>query len=136
MLATENWQKSKKILIISLISGVDVMITIFCDFRQFSEKIAFFSKTNVMLQFSHKLCFESKNAIFVGDVLAKKKLKITTSAPGRVRAATNLLDERCLSGSGRPASGRACHSERNVVLAERSSCHRSGQLELILLFII
>jgi hypothetical protein len=30
--------------------GVDVMITIFCDFCQFSEKkLAFFSKTNVMI---------------------------------------------------------------------------------------
>jgi hypothetical protein len=30
--------------------GVDVMITIFCDFRQFStKKLAFFSKTNVMI---------------------------------------------------------------------------------------
>jgi hypothetical protein len=33
-------------------SGVDVMITIFCDFRQFSaKKLAFFSKTNVMISF-------------------------------------------------------------------------------------
>jgi hypothetical protein len=31
-------------------SGVDVMITIFGDFRQFSaKKLAFFSKTNVMI---------------------------------------------------------------------------------------
>jgi hypothetical protein len=30
--------------------GVDVMITIFCDFRQFSvKKLAFFPKTNVMI---------------------------------------------------------------------------------------
>jgi hypothetical protein len=30
--------------------GVDVMITIFCDFCQFSaEKMGFFSKTNVMM---------------------------------------------------------------------------------------
>jgi hypothetical protein len=33
------------------IPGVDVMITIFCDFRQFSVKrSAFFSKTNVMIK--------------------------------------------------------------------------------------
>jgi hypothetical protein len=33
-----------------LLPGVDVMITIFCDFRQFSaKKLAFFSKTNVMI---------------------------------------------------------------------------------------
>jgi hypothetical protein len=31
--------------------GVDVMITFFCDFTQLSaKKIAFFSKTNVMIQ--------------------------------------------------------------------------------------
>jgi hypothetical protein len=30
--------------------GVDVMITIFCDFRQFlAKQLAFFSKTNVMI---------------------------------------------------------------------------------------
>jgi hypothetical protein len=33
------------------LTGVDVMITIFCDFRQFSaKKLAFFSKTNVMIK--------------------------------------------------------------------------------------
>jgi hypothetical protein len=33
-------------------SGVNVMITIFCDFCQFSaKKLAFFSKTNVMIKF-------------------------------------------------------------------------------------
>jgi hypothetical protein len=32
-------------------SGVDGLITIFCDFRQFSaKKLAFFSKTNVMIK--------------------------------------------------------------------------------------
>jgi hypothetical protein len=32
--------------------GFDVMITIFCDFRKFSaKKLAFFSKTNVMINF-------------------------------------------------------------------------------------
>jgi hypothetical protein len=37
-------------------SGVDVMITIFCDFRQFSaKKLAFFSKINVMIKFLQKL---------------------------------------------------------------------------------
>jgi hypothetical protein len=34
--------------------GVDVMNTIFCDFRQFSaKKLAFFSKTNVMIKILH-----------------------------------------------------------------------------------
>jgi hypothetical protein len=37
-------------------SGVDVMITIFGDFRQFSaKKLAFFSKTNVMNKLLHNL---------------------------------------------------------------------------------
>jgi hypothetical protein len=36
--------------------GVDVMITIFCDFRQFLAKIlAFFSKTYVAINFLHNL---------------------------------------------------------------------------------
>jgi hypothetical protein len=36
--------------------GVDVMITIFGDFRQFSaKKLAFFSKTNVMIKILHNL---------------------------------------------------------------------------------
>jgi hypothetical protein len=37
-------------------SGVDGMITIFCDFRQFSaKKWAFFSKTNAMIKILHNL---------------------------------------------------------------------------------
>jgi hypothetical protein len=36
--------------------GVDVMITIFCDFCQFSaKKLAFFSKTDVMIKILHNL---------------------------------------------------------------------------------
>jgi hypothetical protein len=46
----------------SLLTGTDVMITIFCDFWQFSaKKLAFFSKTNVMINW---LCFQSKTPIF------------------------------------------------------------------------
>jgi hypothetical protein len=46
--------------------GVDVMITIFCDFCQFSaKKMAFFSKTNVMINFFQNLAlFRVKNANF------------------------------------------------------------------------
>jgi hypothetical protein len=34
--------------------GADVMITIFCDFSQFSaKKMTFFSKTNVMIKILH-----------------------------------------------------------------------------------
>jgi hypothetical protein len=36
--------------------GVDVMIAIFCDFLQFSaKKLAFFSNTNVMIEFFQNL---------------------------------------------------------------------------------
>jgi hypothetical protein len=35
----------------AIVRGVYVMVTIFCDFRQFSaKKLAFFSKTNVMIK--------------------------------------------------------------------------------------
>jgi hypothetical protein len=46
--------------------GVDVMITIFCDFRQFSaKKMAFFSKTNGMITLFAKTSSSlSKNANF------------------------------------------------------------------------
>jgi hypothetical protein len=39
-----------------VIPGVDVMITIFFEFGQFSaKKLAFFSKTNVMIKFFQNL---------------------------------------------------------------------------------
>jgi hypothetical protein len=49
--------------------GVDVMITIFYDFRQFSaEKIGVFSKTNVMVKILHNLAlFWVKNANFFAE---------------------------------------------------------------------
>jgi hypothetical protein len=52
-----------------LAPGVDVMITIFCDFRQFSaKKLAFFSKTNVMIKILHNLAlFWVKNANFFAE---------------------------------------------------------------------
>jgi hypothetical protein len=55
------------------IPGVDVMITIFCDFSQFSaKKLAFFSKTNVMIIFFQNLAsFRVKNANFFANFLAK-----------------------------------------------------------------
>jgi hypothetical protein len=49
--------------------GVDVMITIFGDFSQFSaKKLAFFSNTNVMINFFKNLV---KNANFSQKCLAK-----------------------------------------------------------------
>jgi hypothetical protein len=54
--------------------GVDVMITIFCDFPQFSaKKLAFFLNTNVMINFSQILDFLSKKTpIFLQKFSAKK----------------------------------------------------------------
>jgi hypothetical protein len=55
-------------------SGVDVMITIFCDFSQFSaKKLAFFSKTNVMINFFSKFSFvlSQKTPIFSQKFSAK-----------------------------------------------------------------
>jgi hypothetical protein len=47
--------------------GVDVMITIFCDFQSFSaKKLTFFSKTNVIIKILHYLAlFRVKNDNFV-----------------------------------------------------------------------
>jgi hypothetical protein len=49
--------------------GTDVMITIFFDFWQFStKKMAFFLKTNVMINFFHNLAlFRVKNAYFFAE---------------------------------------------------------------------
>jgi hypothetical protein len=49
-----------------LSTGVDVMITIFCDFSPFSaKKMAFFSKTNVMINlFQNLALFVVKSANF------------------------------------------------------------------------
>jgi hypothetical protein len=53
--------------------GVNVMIAIFCDFRQFSaKKFAFFSKINVMIKILHNLAlFWAKNANFSLNFSAK-----------------------------------------------------------------
>jgi hypothetical protein len=48
----KNWKRSKP--------WVDVMITIFCDFRQFSAKIWRFSQIFCIIQ----LCFDSKSPFF------------------------------------------------------------------------
>jgi predicted phosphohydrolase len=49
----------------SSVPGVDVMITIFSDFWQISaNKLAFFSKPNVVIKILHNLFVLSQNAIF------------------------------------------------------------------------
>jgi hypothetical protein len=66
-------------------SGVDVMITIFCDFWQFSvKKMAFFSKTNVMIKILNNLAlFWVKNANFFAEFFGENILRIITSVPGK-----------------------------------------------------
>jgi hypothetical protein len=64
--------------------GVDVMITILCDFCQFSaKKLAFFLKTNAMIKILHNLpLFRVKNANFFAEFFGENILKIITSVPG------------------------------------------------------
>jgi hypothetical protein len=51
--------------IITSLPGVDVMITIFCNFRHFyAKKLAFLSKTNVMIKILHNLPFLSQKRQF------------------------------------------------------------------------
>jgi hypothetical protein len=64
--------------------GVDVMITIFCDFQQFSaKKLALFTKTNVKIKFLNNLAlFWVKNANFFADFFGENILKSITAVPG------------------------------------------------------
>jgi hypothetical protein len=64
--------------------GVVIMITIFCDFCQFSaKKLAFFSKTNVMIKILHNLAlFWVKNANFFADFFRRKYFKNRNICPG------------------------------------------------------
>jgi hypothetical protein len=58
--------------------GVDVMITIFGDFWQFSaKKLAFFSKTNVMIKLLHNSALVwVENANFCAEFFGETILKI------------------------------------------------------------
>jgi hypothetical protein len=69
-----KWQKSDK-------SGVDVVITIFCDFS--AKRFAFFLYTNVMMNFFAKfsLVLSQKRQFFSQNFSAKIFLKIITSVP-------------------------------------------------------
>jgi hypothetical protein len=59
------------------------MITIFCDFCQFSaNKMAFFSKTDVMINFCKNGSRLSKNASIFAKFLGENNFKIKTSTPG------------------------------------------------------
>jgi hypothetical protein len=56
------------------------MITIFCDFRQFSaKKIAFISKTNVVIKFLHLAL--SQKRLFFAEFFGENIQKIITSVP-------------------------------------------------------
>jgi hypothetical protein len=58
------------------------MITIFCDFRQFSaNKIGVFLKTDVMIKIFPSL---PKNANFFAEFFGETIFKIITSVPGHV----------------------------------------------------
>jgi hypothetical protein len=67
-----------------VVPGVDVMITIFYDFSQFSaKKLAFFLNTNVMIKFFQNLAlFLVKNDNFFAKFFDENILKIITSVPG------------------------------------------------------
>jgi hypothetical protein len=59
--------------------GVDVMITVFCNFCQvLAKRLALFSRTNVMIKFFHNLAlFWVKKRHFLGENI----FKIITSVP-------------------------------------------------------
>jgi hypothetical protein len=60
------------------------MITIFCDFCQFSAtKLAFFSKTNVMIFFSKFGFVLSQKCLFFAEFFSENILKIITSVPAQ-----------------------------------------------------
>jgi hypothetical protein len=63
------------------------MIAIFGDFLQLSaKKLAFFSKTNVMIKILHNVAlFGVKNANFFAKFFGENILKIITSVPGQIR---------------------------------------------------
>jgi hypothetical protein len=71
------------------------MITIFCDFRQFSaKKLAFFSKINVMIQILHNLAlFWVKNANFFCWIFWRKYFKNHNIGPrlGEISPIRRLL---------------------------------------------
>jgi hypothetical protein len=59
------------------------MLTIFCDFCQFSaEELAFFSSANVMVKFLQKLAVvRAKNASIFAKFFGENIQKIITSVP-------------------------------------------------------
>jgi hypothetical protein len=66
------------------IPGVNVRITVYADFNQFSAKMVLFLGKHyyVGLLFRHKNCILSQTPQFFANFVGKNILKITTSAPG------------------------------------------------------
>jgi hypothetical protein len=61
----------------------------------FAKKLAFFSKTNVMIKFLHNLAlFRVKNANFFAEFFGENILKIITSVPGGSIKKTETLGVR------------------------------------------
>jgi hypothetical protein len=72
--------------------GVDVMITVFCDFDNFwRQKLAFFSKTNVMINFLHNLAlFWVKSTNFSAEFFWWKYLKNHNIGPRLMPRSQNI----------------------------------------------
>jgi hypothetical protein len=68
------------------LAGQYVMITNFCDFRQFSAKsLTFRSKTNVIIKFLQKVAVVwAKNANIFARFFGENILKFITSVPGQM----------------------------------------------------
>jgi hypothetical protein len=81
-------------------SGVDVMITIFCDFLPiYGEKNGVFSKTNVMIKVLQKSSSSlRKNINIFAKFFGENIFKIITSVPGLfLESGHQRLDHRRLS---------------------------------------
>jgi hypothetical protein len=80
------------------------MITIFCDFRQFSAKI--FSKTNVMIKIFASFSFVlSQKRQFFAKFFGENIQKIVTSVPGwtRTRGATDASASKATTATAQLA---------------------------------
>jgi hypothetical protein len=67
------------------------MITIFCDFCPFSaKKLAFFSKTKVMINILHNLAFLSQKRQYFRQKIRQKYLKNHNIGPWMSQAVKNI----------------------------------------------
>jgi hypothetical protein len=79
------------------------MIIIFCDLGQFSaKKLAFFSKTNVMIKSLDNLAlFRVKNANFFADFFLRKYSKNYNIGPGLYKSSSGTNGSRLKADQGR-----------------------------------